>query len=302
MSDSKKDDKKMKTRKKPDWLKMQLPKGDDYAKMNGIVTKHKLHTICSSGKCPNVGECWGNGTATFMILGNICTRACKFCNVPTGRPLPPDLNEPKRVARSIKLMQLNHAVVTSVDRDDLKDAGASIWASTVREIRKQNPTTTLEVLIPDFDGRTELVDLVIEAKPNIISHNMETVKRLTRQVRSRARYETSLEVLRHIAASECVAKSGIMLGLGETKAEIIETMQDLVDSNVEVLTIGQYLQPTIKHLPVSEYVTPEQFAEYKKIGLEMGFPIVESGPLVRSSYHAEKHINKKAISYAKSAV
>lgn len=281
---------------------MQLPKGDDYAKVNGIVTKHKLHTICSSGKCPNVGECWGNGTATFMILGNICTRACKFCNVPTGKPLPPDAGEAKRVARSIKLMQLNHAVVTSVDRDDLKDAGASFWANTVREIKKQNPQTTLEVLIPDFDGRTELVDLVIAEKPNIISHNMETVRRLSRQVRSRARYETSLQVLEHIAKSDCVAKSGIMLGLGETREEIIETIQDLVDAKVEVLTIGQYLQPTIKHLPVSEYVTPEQFAEYKEIAMEMGIPIVESGPLVRSSYHAEKHINKKEIKYAESTL
>ncbi len=292
----------MKTRKKPDWLKIQLPKGDDYAKVNGIVTKHKLHTICSSGKCPNVGECWGNGTATFMILGNICTRACKFCNVPTGKPLPPDANEAKRVARSIKLMQLNHAVVTSVDRDDLQDGGASFWANTVREIKKQNPQTTLEVLIPDFDGRTELVDLVINEKPNIISHNMETVKRLSRQVRSRARYETSLQVLQHIAQSDCVAKSGIMLGLGETREEIIETMEDLVAAKVEVLTIGQYLQPTIKHLPVAEYVTPKQFAEYKEIGLSLGFPIVESGPLVRSSYHAEKHINKKEIRYAESAI
>lgn len=237
-----------------------------------------------------------------MILGNICTRACKFCNVATGKPLPPDAGEAKRLARSIKLMQLNHAVVTSVDRDDLRDAGASYWANTIREIKKSNPNTTLEVLIPDFDGKTELVDLVIKEKPQIISHNMETVRRLTRQVRSRAKYDTSLEVLRHIASSDCVAKSGIMLGLGETKAEVIETMKDLVESRVEVLTIGQYLQPTIKHLSVEEYVTPEQFAEYKEIGLELGFPIVESGPLVRSSYHAEKHINKNELRYADSAL
>lgn len=292
----------MKTRKKPDWLKIQLPKGDDYAQVNQIVTKHKLHTICSSGKCPNVGECWGNGTATFMILGNICTRACKFCNVPTGKPLPPDAGEAKRVARSIKLMQLNHAVVTSVDRDDLDDAGASYWANTVREIKKQNPYTTLEVLIPDFDGRKDLVDLVIGEKPQIISHNMETVRRLTRQVRSRAKYDVSLSVLQHIANSECVAKSGIMLGLGETQEEVIDTMKDLVAAKVEVLTIGQYLQPTTKHLPVSEYVTPEKFAEYKEIGLSLGFPIVESGPLVRSSYHAERHINKNELRHAKSIV
>lgn len=288
----------MNTRRKPDWLKIQLPKGNDYAHVNKIVTKHKLHTICSSGKCPNVGECWGNGTATFMILGNICTRACKFCNVPTGRPLAPDAGEAKRLARSIKLMQLNHAVVTSVDRDDLEDAGASYWANTIKEIKAANPYTTLEVLIPDFDGRTELVDLVIAEKPQIISHNMETVRRLTHQVRSKAKYDTSLKVLRHIAASDCVAKSGIMLGLGETKEEVIETMKDLVAEKVEVLTIGQYLQPTIKHLPVQDYVTPEQFAEYKEIGLSLGFPIVESGPLVRSSYHAERHINKKELRYA----
>ncbi len=288
----------MRTRKKPDWLKIQLPKGEDYARVNSMVSKHRLHTICSSGKCPNIGECWGNGTATFMILGNICTRACKFCNVATGKPLPPDALEAKRVARSIKIMQLNHAVVTSVDRDDLQDAGASFWANTIREIKTLNPTTTLEVLIPDFDGRKNLVDLVIAEKPNIISHNMETVKRLSRQVRSRARYETSLSVLHHIAKSDCVAKSGIMLGLGETKEEVIETMQDLVAAKVEVLTIGQYLQPTAKHLPVSEYVSPEQFEQYKEIGLSLGFPIVESGPLVRSSYHAERHINKKELRYA----
>lgn len=290
----------MKTRRKPDWLKIQLPKGDDYSHVNKIVTKHKLHTICSSGKCPNVGECWGNGTATFMILGNICTRACKFCNVPTGRPLPPDAGEAKRLARSIKLMQLNHAVVTSVDRDDLKDAGASYWANTIREIKTMNPNTTLEVLIPDFDGKTELVDLVIAEKPQIISHNMETVRRLSSQVRSRAKYDTSLKVLEHISASDCVAKSGIMLGLGETKEEVIETMKDLVEAKVEVLTIGQYLQPTVKHLAVAQYVTPEEFAAYKKIGLSLGFPIVESGPLVRSSYHAERHINKKKLRYANS--
>lgn len=285
----------MQTRRKPSWLKMQLPKGDDYQYINKVVSKHKLHTICSSGKCPNVGECWGNGTATFMILGNICTRACKFCNVPTGKPLPPDEKEALRLAKSIQLMQLKHAVVTSVDRDDLEDGGASFWANTVREIRRVNPNTTLEVLIPDFDGMTDCIDMVIAEKPEIISHNMETVRRLTRQVRSKARYDVSLSVLSHIAKSECVAKSGIMLGLGETREEVIETMQDLANINVEVLTIGQYLQPTAKHLPVKEYVHPDQFAEYKEIGQSIGIPIVESGPLVRSSYHAEKHINKHTL-------
>lgn len=286
---------RMQTRRKPEWLKVQLPKGDGYAKVNKVVSKHKLHTICSSGKCPNVGECWGNGTATFMILGNICTRACKFCNVPTGKPLPVDWGEAKRVARSIKLMQLNHAVVTSVDRDDLSDGGASFWAEAIREIKKENPQTTLEVLIPDFDGDMVCVDLVIAEKPQIISHNMETVERLSNSVRSRAKYRTSLAVLKHIAASDCVAKSGIMLGLGETKEEIIQTMKDLLEHNVEVLTVGQYLQPTHKHLPVSEYVTPEQFEEYKEIAYGLGFPVVESGALVRSSYHAERHIDKKLI-------
>lgn len=289
----------MKTRRKPDWLKIQLPKGEGYAKVNKIVSKHKLHTICSSGKCPNVGECWGNGTATFMILGNICTRACKFCNVPTGKPLPPDAGEAKRLALSIQLMQLNHAVVTSVDRDDLEDGGAFFWANTVREIKKINPETTLEVLIPDFDGDFDCVDQVIRESPEIISHNLETVERLSNSVRSRAKYRTSLAVLKHIASSQCVAKSGIMLGLGEKKEEVIQTMEDLVENNVEVLTIGQYLQPTQKHLPVSEYVTPEQFDEYKRIGLEMGFPIIESGALVRSSYHAERHIDKELINKQK---
>lgn len=293
---------KMKFTRKPDWLKIQLPKGDDYAYIDGIVTKYKLHTICSSGKCPNMGECWGNGTATFMILGNICTRACRFCNVATGKPLPVDLHEPKRVAKSIMLMQLKHAVVTSVDRDDLPDYGAGFWAETIREIKRMNPQTTLEVLIPDFNGKTELVDDVIEAKPQIISHNMETVRRLTPNVRSRAKYDVSLNVLKHIAKSDCVAKSGIMLGLGETREEVIETLHDLRNVNVEVVTIGQYLQPSSKHYPVSEYVTPAQFDEYKQIGMEMGFPIVESGPLVRSSYHAENHIDKEKFRYANSTL
>ncbi len=280
----------MKIKRKPDWLKMQLPKGDDYAYINGLVEEHGLHTICSSGKCPNIGECWGNRTATFMILGNICTRACKFCNVPTGKPLPADKKEPKRLARTIKLMQLRHAVITSVDRDDLEDGGASIWAETIREIRTLTPNTTLEVLIPDFDARPHCVQMVIDEKPEVISHNLETVRRLTPQVRSRAKYEVSLRVLKQIADAGIVAKSGIMLGLGETEEEIYQTMDDLRAVGVKVMTIGQYLQPTRKHLQVEEYVTPETFKKYEQVGLEKGFTFVESTPLVRSSYKAERHI------------
>lgn len=279
------------TRRKPEWLKIQLPKGDDYAHINGIVQEHGLHTICSSGKCPNVGECWGNGTATFMILGNICTRACKFCNVPNGKPLAVDVNEPIRLARSIKLMKLKHAVITSVDRDDLEDAGSIIWAESIRKIKELNPGLTMEVLIPDFDGKTELIDRVIAECPEVISHNMETTRRLTPGVRSRAKYDTSLKVLKHISDSGIVAKSGIMLGLGETEEEVFQVMDDMLASGVRVMTIGQYLQPTKKHLPVLEYVSPEQFAKYKKVGMEKGFAYCESTPLVRSSYHAERHIN-----------
>ncbi len=269
---------------------MQLPKGDDYAYINGLVEEHGLNTICSSGKCPNIGECWGNRTATFMILGNICTRACKFCNVPTGKPLPADKKEPKRLARTIKLMQLRHAVITSVDRDDLEDGGASIWAETIREIRALTPNTTLEVLIPDFDAKPHCVQMVIDENPEVISHNLETVKRLTPQVRSRAKYDVSLRVLKQIADAGIVAKSGIMLGLGETEEEIYQTMDDLRAVGVKVMTIGQYLQPTRKHLQVEEYVTPETFKKYEQIGLEKGFNFVESTPLVRSSYKAERHI------------
>ncbi|MCT4615421.1 MAG: lipoyl synthase [Marinifilaceae bacterium] len=285
----------MKTRRKPDWLKMQLPKNDDYVYMNNLVSKHGLHTICSSGKCPNIGECWGNKTATFMILGNICTRACKFCNVATGKPLPVDKNEPIKLARSIKIMGLKHAVITSVDRDDLEDKGASFWAEAINTVKKENPNTSLEVLIPDFDAKAELIQKVIDAKPEVISHNMETSRRLTPDVRSRAKYDLSLKVLKQIADAGIVAKSGIMLGLGETREEILEVMDDLLAVGVKVMTIGQYLQPTTKHLPVLEYVTPEQFKEYEKIGLEKGFSFVESTPLVRSSYHAEKHINALKI-------
>lgn len=279
--------------RKPEWLKISIGANERYTETKRIVESHCLHTICSSGRCPNMGECWGKGTATFMIAGDICTRSCKFCNTQTGRPLPLDLNEPKHVAESVALMKLSHAVITSVDRDDLPDLGASHWANTITEIKKLNPQTTLEVLIPDFQGQLELVDMVIAAHPEIISHNMETVRRISPQVRSAANYETSLQVIRRIADNGTVAKSGIMAGLGETPAEVEELMDDLLAVGCKILTIGQYLQPTHRHYPVAEYVTPEQFAEYKRIGLEKGFEQVESAPLVRSSYHAEKHIRIK---------
>jgi len=278
--------------RKPDWLKIKVPSGKEYIRVKDIVNQHKLHTICTSGHCPNMHECWGRGTATLMILGDICTRSCKFCNVKTGRPLAVDRQEPKRVAQSVKLMQLKHCVLTSVDRDDLNDLGAGIWAETVREIKKLNPGTTIETLIPDFDARPELIMQVVEAGPEVVSHNLETVRRITPQVRSRAKYDTSLKTLEVIAASKAVAKSGIMVGLGETFEEVLETMDDLRAVGVEVLTIGQYLQPTREHWPVKEYVTPDTFAEYEKAGLEKGFRFVESSPLVRSSYHAEKHVQK----------
>ena len=278
--------------RKPEWLKINIGANERYTETKRIVESHCLHTICSSGRCPNMGECWGKGTATFMIGGDICTRSCKFCNTQTGRPLALDANEPTHVAESIQLMKLSHAVVTSVDRDDLPDLGAAHWAKTIREIKRLNPETTIEVLIPDFQGRTELIDRVIEAKPEIISHNMETVKRISPLVRSAANYVTSLEVIRRIADSGTVAKSGIMVGLGETPSEVEELMDDLVAAGCRILTIGQYLQPTHKHYPVKEYVTPAQFAAYKEIGLKKGFEQVESAPLVRSSYHAEKHVRK----------
>jgi lipoic acid synthetase len=255
-----------------------------------IVDKHKLHTICQSGNCPNMGECWGGGTATFMILGNICTRSCGFCSVATGRPLEVDPFEPGRVAKSVKLMGVKHAVITSVDRDDLKDGGSEIWAATVRAIRHQSPGTTLETLIPDFAGKWENLQRIIDVAPEIVSHNLETVRRLTKQVRIQAKYDRSLEVLFRLKKGGMRTKSGIMLGLGETEQEVLETMEDLRSVQVDILTIGQYLQPTPKHLPVQEFITPEQFAVYKEIGLKMGFRYVESGPLVRSSYHAERHI------------
>ena len=278
--------------RKPEWLKIKVPKGKQYISVKYIVSDHKLHAICVSGHCPNMHECWGRGTATLMILGNICTRACGFCNVKTGRPLPADWEEPMRVAESVKLMNLKHCVLTSVDRDDLDDGGAEIWAMTVREIKRLCPGTTIETLIPDFDGREELIRKVIDAGPEVISHNLETVRRITPWARSRAKYDTSLKTLEIISRSGAVPKSGIMVGLGETREEVIETMDDLRSVGVEVMTIGQYLQPTKKHLPVKSFITPEQFAEYKAIGLDKGFRFVESSPLVRSSYRAERHVRR----------
>lgn len=276
--------------KKPKWLRVKLPTGENYKKVRGLVDEHKLHTICESGSCPNMGECWGEGTATFMILGNICTRSCGFCAVKTGKPEDVDIYEPGRVANSVKIMGVKHAVITSVDRDDLKDGGSEIWAQTVRAIRQQSPQTTMETLIPDFAGKWENLQVIIDVAPEIVSHNLETVRRLTKQVRIQAKYDRSLEVLFRLKKGGMRTKSGVMLGLGETPAEVLETMQDLVAVGVDILTLGQYLQPTLKHLPVAEFITPEQFYFYKEEGLKMGFRYVESGPLVRSSYHAEKHL------------
>jgi lipoic acid synthetase len=276
--------------KKPSWLKVKLPTGEAYTKVRKIVSEHKLHTICSSGNCPNMGECWGAGTATFMILGNICTRSCGFCAVKTGRPLPADLEEPMRVANSVKLMKVKHCVITSVDRDDLKVGGSIIWEQTVNAVRELSPTTTLETLVPDFKGDWDNLQRIIDVAPEIVSHNLETVRRLTKQVRIQAKYDRSLEVLQRLKEGGMKTKSGIMLGLGETEDEVIESMKDLRSVDCNVLTLGQYLQPTVKHLPVVEFIKPEQFAKYKAIGLELGFRFVESGPLVRSSYHAEKHL------------
>jgi lipoic acid synthetase len=276
--------------KKPKWLRVKLPTGENYKKVRSLVDEHKLHTICESGSCPNMGECWGEGTATFMILGNICTRSCGFCAVKTGRPDEVDEFEPGKVAHSVKTMGIKHAVITSVDRDDLKDGGAGIWVQTVKAIRHQSPGTTMETLIPDFAGKWENLQQIIEVAPEIVSHNLETVRRLTKQVRIQAKYDRSLEVLFRLKKGGMRTKSGVMLGLGETDEEIIETMQDLRAVGVDILTLGQYLQPTPKHLPIVEFVPPERFEKYEKLGLEMGFRFVESGPLVRSSYHAEKHI------------
>lgn len=280
----------MEFKRKPDWLKIKIPKGTNYSKLKGIVSGNGLHTICSSGQCPNMGECWGAGTATFMIAGEICTRSCKFCATQSGKPLPLDPEEPFKIASSIKLMNLKHAVITSVDRDDLKDGGAAHWAETIHEIKRVNPGITIEVLIPDFDDRKELINLVADAGPDIISHNLETIERLTPLVRSRAKYQTSLNVIQKISETGKVSKSGIMLGLGEKRDEIIKTMDDLVRRGCEIFTMGQYLQPTKVNLEVSEYIHPDEFALLKEEGLQRGFRIVESAPLVRSSYHAEKHI------------
>ncbi len=276
--------------RKPDWLRVKLPTGAEYAQVRQIVSSHKLHTICESGNCPNMGECWGAGTATFMILGNICTRSCGFCNVATGKPSAVDLQEPERVAASVRLMNVKHCVITSVDRDDLKDGGSTIWAETINAIRRVSPQTKFETLIPDFQGKWENLQRIIDVQPDIVSHNLETVRRLTKQVRIQAKYDRSLEVLGKLKEAGVKTKSGIMLGLGETELEILETMDDLRAVRCDVLTIGQYLQPTPKHLPIVEFIRPEQFAKLKTVGLEKGFRFVESGPLVRSSYHAEKHI------------
>ena len=276
--------------KKPSWLKVKLPTGESYKKVRNLVSEHNLHTICESGNCPNMGECWGAGTATFMILGNICTRSCDFCAVSTGKPEEVDVFEPARVANSVKLMNVKHAVLTSVDRDDLQDGGADIWVKTVKAIRRKSPETTLETLIPDFAGKWENLQKIIDVAPEIVSHNIETVRRLTKKIRIQAKYNRSLELLLRLKKGGMKTKSGLMLGLGETDEEVLETMQDLRTVEVDVLTLGQYLQPTPKHAPVKDFITPEKFKEYKKIGLEMGYKFVESGPLVRSSYHAEKHL------------
>ena len=277
---------------KPKWLRVKLPTGKKYTELRSLVDKYDLHTICTSGSCPNMGECWSEGTATFMILGNVCTRSCGFCGVKTGRPETVDWDEPEKVARSIKLMQIKHAVVTSVDRDDLKDMGSIIWAETVKAIRRMNPETTLETLIPDFQGNERNIDRIIEVMPEVVSHNMETVKRLTREVRIQAKYDRSLAVLKYLKDNGIKrTKSGIMLGLGEQEEEVIQTLKDLREAGVDVVTIGQYLQPSKKHLPVKQFITPDQFKKYEQIGLDLGFRHVESSALVRSSYKAQKHIN-----------
>lgn len=284
---------KKRKRQKPDWLKIKVPSGKEYLRVKEIVNSHKLHTICTSGNCPNMNDCWKRGTATLMILGDVCTRSCKFCNVKTGKPAPADLGEPKRVAESVKLMGLKHCVLTSVDRDDLEDGGAGIWAATIRAVKKENPGTTIEALIPDFQGKEELIRIVIDAGPEVISHNLETVRRLTPQVRSVASYDRSLEVIRIISDAGLRSKSGIMTGLGESREEILQTMDDAIAVGCEVFTIGQYLQPSKEHLPVDSFTTPEEFEEFRLAGLEKGFMYIESQPLVRSSYKAERHVPNK---------
>ena len=279
-----------KGRRLPGWLKMQRASGETYSKVKHIVIENHLHTICTSGNCPNIGECWNRGTATFMILGEICTRACKFCATKTGRPLPPDPEEPLRLAISIKMMGLKHCVITSVDRDDLPDGGASVWAETIRKIKLENPGITMETLIPDFDAKAELIQKIIDAGPEVISHNVETVKRLTPVIRTKAKYEKSLDVIRFISGKGKTAKSGFMVGLGEKEDEVIQTMTDLYDSGCKILTIGQYLKPGVGYMEVVEYIKPEKFEEYRVIAQHLGFSFVESSPLVRSSFHAENHI------------
>lgn len=276
--------------KKPDWLRVKLPIGEEYKHVRNLVDAHKLHTICESGNCPNMGECWGEGTATFMILGNICTRSCGFCAVATGRPLAIDWNEPQRVAEAIHLMKVKHAVITSVDRDEIKDGGSIIWYNTIRAVQALNPDTTMETLIPDFKAEEENIRRIIDAAPDVVSHNIETVERLTRTVRIQAKYWRSMETLRILKKGGMRTKSGIMLGLGEAKEEVIQTMNDLRESDVDVITIGQYLQPSKKHLPVNRFIHPDEFADLREIGYELGFDYVESGPLVRSSYHSDKHV------------
>lgn len=279
--------------RKPNWLKIKLQNSSEYSMVSKLVEENGLHTICSSGKCPNMNECWSRGTATFMILGNICTRACRFCATSTGKPLPVDVNEPQKVANSIRIMKLKHAVITSVDRDDLPDGGAVVWAETVRKIREYNPATTIELLVPDFDGKKELIDIVLKSAPDIMGHNIECVRRVTAATRSRAKYDLSLEVISHIANSGMISKSGIMVGVGETDEEVMETLMDLRKVGCKIVTIGQYLQPTVKHLPVSRYVHPDTFALYGEEAMKMGFDYVESAPLVRSSYMADKALKKK---------
>ena len=276
--------------KKPDWLRVKLPIGEEYKHVRNLVDQHKLHTICESGNCPNMGECWGAGTATFMILGNICTRSCGFCAVATGRPEEVDWDEPQRVAEAIHLMKVKHAVITSVDRDELKDGGSIIWQNTIRAVKALNPFTTLETLIPDFKAQKENIQRVIDAAPEVVSHNIETTERLTKQVRIQAKYWQSMETLKILKKGGMRTKSGIMLGLGEAKEEVIQTLKDLANCGVDVVTIGQYLQPTKNHLPVDRFIHPDEFAEYREIGYQLGLDYVESGPLVRSSYHSEKHV------------
>jgi lipoyl synthase len=285
--------KMQKYRRLPPWLKMQRASGENYTMVKRVVTKNHLHTICSSGNCPNIGECWNGGAAAFMILGDICTRACKFCATKTGQPLPPDPFEPERLAEAIKVMRLSHCVITSVDRDDIPDGGSSFWADTIKRVKEINPETTIETLIPDFDGKSESIQKIINAGPDVISHNIETVRRLTPVIRTRAKYDKSLEVLRYISGKGKAAKSGFMLGLGESEEEIIQTIYDLFGSGCTILTIGQYLKPGLDFMEVSEYISPDKFEEYRVKALEAGFSVVESSPLVRSSFHAENHIKAR---------